>query len=84
MHSDKNTLIFGRHPIVEAVNGGKSLDRIYLQQGVRGDFEKEVRALCKEHDISLQYVPKIRMDKMVKGNHQGIVAYLSLLSYHKL
>ncbi len=81
---ENSTLIFGRHPVVDAIQSGAPLDRVYLQQGTRGDFEKELRHLCREHDIPLQYVPKERLSKMVKGNHQGIVAYLSLLTYHRL
>ena len=81
---EKNTLIFGRHPIVDALQSGAQLDKIFLQQGVTGDFEKEVRKLCREHDVPLQYVPKERMNKLVKGNHQGIVGYLALLDYARL
>jgi 23S rRNA (guanosine2251-2'-O)-methyltransferase len=80
----KPTLIFGRHPVVDAIQAGASIDRIYLQQGTRGDFEKEIRILCKQNDVPLQYVPKERLNKMVKGNHQGIVGYLSLLTYYRL
>jgi 23S rRNA (guanosine2251-2'-O)-methyltransferase len=81
---EKNTLIFGRHPIVDALKSGTRLDKIFLQQGVRGEFEKEIRILCREYDVPLQYVPNERMNKMVKGNHQGIVAYLALLDYAQL
>ena len=80
----KNTLIFGRHPVVDAIQSGTSMDRLYLQQGVRGDFEKEIRRLCREFDIPLQYVPKERMSKMTGGNHQGIIGYASLLLYYRL
>jgi 23S rRNA (guanosine2251-2'-O)-methyltransferase len=79
-----DTLIYGRHPIEDAIQSGANLDRVYLQQGIRGDFEKEMRRLCREHDIPLQYVPKERLDKMVRGNHQGIVGYLSLLTYYRI
>ncbi len=81
---EKNTLIFGRHPIVDALQSGAQMDKIFLQQGVTGDFEKEVRRLCREFDVPLQYVPKERMSKMVKGNHQGIIGYLALLDYARL
>jgi 23S rRNA (guanosine2251-2'-O)-methyltransferase len=82
--SEKNSLVFGRHPIVEALQSGAHFDKIFLQQGTRGDFEKDIRRLCREHDVPLQYVPKEKMNKMVKGNHQGIVGYLALLDYYRL
>lgn len=49
-----------------------------------GDFEKEVRFLCREHDIPLQYVPKEKLSKITGGNHQGIIGYLALLTYYRL
>lgn len=82
--TEKNTLIFGRHPIVDALQSGAQLDKIFLQQGVRGDFEREIRILCRQYDVPLQYVPKEKMNKMTKGNHQGIIGYLALLDYYKL
>lgn len=82
--SEKNTLVFGRHPVLDALRSGAQFDKIFLQQGTRGDFEKEVRRLCREHDVPLQYVPKEKMNKMVKGNHQGIAGHLALLNYYRL
>jgi len=82
--SEKNTFIFGRHPIVEALQSGTRFDKIFLQQGTRGDLEKEIRYLCRTQDVPLQYVPKEKMNKMVKGNHQGIIGFLALLDYYRL
>lgn len=82
--SEKTTFVFGRHPIVDSLQSGAQFDKIFLQQGIRGDFEKEIRRLCREHDVPLQYVPKEKMNKMVKGNHQGIVGFLALLDYYRL
>lgn len=80
----KKQVIFGRHPIVDAIASGASVDKIFLQQGTRGEFEKEIRSLSKENNIPCQFVPKEKLNKMVKGNHQGIVALLSLIPYYKV
>lgn len=77
-------IIFGRHPVVDAINAGKRFEKLYLQRGTHGEFEKEIRALAKAHGIPLQYVPKERMSRLTKGNHQGIVGLLSLIPYYKL
>lgn len=47
-------------------------------------MEKEIRHLSKEFDLPLQVVPKERLNKMTRGNHQGVVAYLSLVAYQNL
>lgn len=82
--SNKKQLISGRHPVVEAIERGTPFDKLILQQGVRGDFEKEIRQLSKAFNIPLQVVPKERLSKLVRGNHQGIVGLISLITYNKL
>lgn len=80
----RKQIIFGRHPVVDAIQSGSSIDKIFLQQGIRGEFEKEIRGLSKQFSIPCQFVPKEKLAKMVRGNHQGIVAMLSLISYYKI
>lgn len=77
-------VIFGRHPVVEAMRSGAAIDKVILQQGVRGEFEKEVRQLSRELDIPLQVAPRERLNKWTKANHQGIVALQSLITYQRL
>ncbi len=77
-------MIIGRHPIVDAIKSGQPIDKLILQKGVRGEFEKEIRWLTKQHNIPLQVVPKERMGKFSRGNHQGIIGFLSLLPYYRL
>ena len=83
-NTSKNNIIFGRHPVVDAVRSGADIDKIFIQRGTSGDFEKEVRKLCKEQEIPLQYVPKEKLNRITQGNHQGIIGYLALLQYYRL
>ncbi len=84
MAKKNEQLIFGRHPVLDAIKSGASVDKLLIQQGVRGEFEKEIRALSKVHNIPLQSVPKERMARFTQGNHQGIIGFLSLIRYYKL
>ena len=77
-------MIFGRHPVVDAINAGRDFDKLVIQKGVRGEFEKEIRQLSKTFGIPLQYVPKERMARMASGNHQGIIGFLSLIKYYRI
>lgn len=82
---DKNQLIFGRHPVVDAIRAGKDIDKVMLQKGTTGNVEKELRKLCKQHNIPLQYTPKERIARYAKGkNHQGVIAFLALIPYYKI
>lgn len=78
-------LIFGHHPVLEALYAtDRPLEKVFFQQGLRGDFEKEVRRLCRERDVPLQVVPKEKLSRLVKGQHQGIVAAVPLIDFMKI
>jgi 23S rRNA (guanosine2251-2'-O)-methyltransferase len=80
----QNNLLYGRHPVVEALQNGVSLDKVMLQQGIRGEMEKELRHLCKKAGIPLLVVPKDRLKRLTSGNHQGVVAFQALVRYYRL
>ncbi len=84
MEEKQSYLIYGRHPVVDAIQSGQAIDKLYLQQGTRGDFEKEIRQLSKAHDIPLQVVPKEKLNRFTKANHQGIVGFLAMIAYYQL
>lgn len=77
-------LIYGHHPVVEAIESGRPVEKVFFQQGLRGEMEKEIRHLTKAHDIPLQVVPRERLNKMVRGNHQGVAAWLALVEFQNL
>ncbi len=70
--------------MLDALNSGQEIDRVILQQGTRGEFEKEIRHACRRLDVLLQVAPKERLDRLVRGNHQGVVAYAALIQYQSL
>lgn len=79
-----NTMIIGRHPVLDAIAAGKELDRVVLQRGISRDFEKEIKAICKSRQIPMQILPKERMNRITRKNHQGIIAFISLIKYYKI
>lgn len=84
MQTNQKNIIFGRHPVVDAIRSGTPIDKLILQQGTRGEFEKEIRQLSRKFNIPLQVVPKERMGKFTRSNHQGIIGLLSAITYYKL
>jgi len=79
-----NNLIVGRNPVLEALQDNLEMDKVYLQVGVRGEFEKEIRKTCKLLNVPLAVVPKEKLNFMYRGNHQGIIGVASLIKYQKL
>ena len=84
--NEENFIIYGRHPVVDAIKAGKLFEKIMLLQGTTGETEIELRKLTREHNIPLSMVPKDKLNKMAaKGaNHQGVIGFLALLEYQKL
>ena len=84
MTTDNKTLIYGRHPVLDAINAGTPFDKLILQNGIQRDFETTIRQLSKQFNIPLQILPKEGLNKLVGGNHQGIIGLLSVVSYYQL
>lgn len=77
-------MVYGRHPVVDAIKAGLPVDKVVLQQGIRGEFEKEIRHLTRDWEVPLQVVPKERLQKIAGGNHQGVVAFISPIPFQRL
>jgi len=81
MSSFKNRLIIGRQPLVEAIAAGKTIDKILLQKNANGETSNQIRTLCKEHQIPMQFVPVEKLNSFTKANHQGVIAFTALVNY---
>ncbi|MFT4568264.1 MAG: 23S rRNA (guanosine2251-2'-O)-methyltransferase [Saprospiraceae bacterium] len=80
-----NQIIYGRNPVMDTLNSIQHIERVYLRANITGDWEKEVRQICKERDIPLKKVPPIKLDKLTRNkNHQGIAAITSLIRYQEI
>ena len=81
---DKSSFIYGLHPVAEAVKSGKEIDRILFRKGLQGSFSAELLDLARKNDIPFQFVPKEKLDRITRKNHQGVIALLSGISYEGL
>lgn len=73
--------IYGIRAVIEAVNAGKTIDRVFLQKGLQGALYKELLATLQGAQIATQYVPIEKLNRMSKKNHQGVIATLSAVEY---
>lgn len=77
----KEEIIYGLHPVIEAVRAGVEIDRILIRTGLKGENVRILGTLVKENNILLQYVPLEKLNKLTPRNHQGVVAFISRISY---
>ena len=80
----KSSRIIGRNPVLEAFEEVDYFDKIFLQKGTHGEFEKEIRSKAKGRNIPISFIPKEKMNKMAPGNHQGVIALVSPIAYYNL
>lgn len=83
-NNSNNQFIFGIRAIIEAITSGKEIETLYVQRGLTGDLYQELKKVSAEHQISAQFVPVEKLDRMTPKNHQGAVAVISPIIYHKI
>jgi 23S rRNA (guanosine2251-2'-O)-methyltransferase len=73
--------IFGIRPVIEAIKAGKQIDRLLIKQGLQGELYHELMTEVKTHYIVYQIVPIERIELVTRKNHQGVLAWLSVIEY---
>lgn len=76
MEKDSN-IIFGVKPVIEAINSGKEIDKLYIQRDISGSGLSELRNAIKKAKIPFSHVPIQKLNKMTSSNHQGVVGHIS-------
>lgn len=79
----KSTLVIGRYPVLEAMQKGVQLDRIYLS-AVNGDLVEEVKQMAARLNIPINKVPVEKLNSFNVSNHEGCVALKSSIQYQDL
>jgi len=77
-------LVYGIHPILEALNAGKDIEKILLSRELRNQQVREITDLAEKLEIPVQKVPNEKLDSFTKANHQGIVAFVSMIEYQPI
>lgn len=76
--------IIGRNPVIEALRSGRYINKIWIAEGAAKGQVQIVLALAKENKIILQHAPKKKLDQLVEGNHQGVIAQVAAYQYAEL
>ncbi|MBN8703704.1 MAG: 23S rRNA (guanosine(2251)-2'-O)-methyltransferase RlmB [Bacteroidetes bacterium] len=86
MHQKENNnqLIFGIRPIIEAIESGKEIDKVFVQRALSGDLFKSLFKLLRDKNIYYQFVPPQKLNSLTSKNHQGVVAYMAVVEYENI
>jgi 23S rRNA (guanosine2251-2'-O)-methyltransferase len=80
----KEEFIYGLHPVIEAIRSGKEIDKVLFRAGLKGETVRMLTTLVKENNVPFQYVPAEKLNRITMKNHQGVIAFLSMISYTRL
>ncbi|PUZ25482.1 23S rRNA (guanosine(2251)-2'-O)-methyltransferase RlmB [Chitinophaga parva] len=77
----QSALIIGRQPIIEALQAGKPLERIFMLRGASGDTIPQIRTLAEAAQIPINQVPVEKLNSFTPANHQGVIALTTQINY---
>jgi 23S rRNA (guanosine2251-2'-O)-methyltransferase len=80
----KSSLVIGRQPVIEAMNTGKQLDRIYLDTKALGKDIEEIKKLAAINKVPVNYVPTAKLNGFNITDHEGCVAQVAKVQYYDL
>lgn len=80
----KSDFIFGMHAVIEAINSEKEIEKILIKKGLQGELYHELSDLARKLRIPVQLVPIEKIDRITRKNHQGIVAFISPITYYNI
>ena len=80
---EKN-MIFGIRAVIEAIDAGKEIDKIFLRREMGGDLARELFDKLKDAQVAIQRVPLEKLNRLTMKNHQGVVAYISSVEYQRI
>ena len=80
----KETKLYGLRAILEAIEADKSIDKIFLQKGLRGELFTQLEKKIRKKDLNFSYVPVEKLNRLTTSNHQGAVAQISPISFYDL
>jgi 23S rRNA (guanosine2251-2'-O)-methyltransferase len=79
----KKEIVFGLHPVIEAIKSGQEIDKILVQKQVNEQL-KELLQLAHSYNVPIQKVPPEKLKRITSKNHQGVIALMSAITFASL
>jgi 23S rRNA (guanosine2251-2'-O)-methyltransferase len=76
--------IFGIRAILEAIQSGKSIDRVWLLKGTQSKLFEQLLHVLRSNNIAFSFVPVERLNRFSEKNHQGAVARIAALATQEM
>ena len=76
--------IIGRNPVIEALKSEREVNKLWIAEGSQKGSMIQIAGMAKEQGVLVQIVPKKKIDQMVEGNHQGVIAQVAAYEYAEI
>lgn len=77
--------IEGRNAVLEAFRSGKTVDKLYIQDGLKDGAISSILREAKKCDVIVSFVKKDRLDDMSRDRkHQGVIAICAAYEYSSI
>lgn len=77
----EQNIVFGIHPVIEAIESGREIEKIFLKKGTTNPAITDIKRTLKSKRIPFQEVPQEKLFRLTRKNHQGVIALLSPIEY---
>ncbi len=81
---EEKNYIFGIRAIIEAIEAGKTIDKLFIQKGLHNDLFAELWKLVRLKRINYKHVPLEKINRLTRKNHQGVFAFISPIDFHNI
>lgn len=81
---NKEDFVFGTRAVIEAIKNGKTIDKILIKKGLSNELFSELHQLIKQYQITTQFVPVEKINRVTRKNHQGVLAFISPVDFHNI
>ncbi len=80
----RHDLIYGIRAVIEGIRAGKDIEKILIKTGLKGELVGELLHQARQNKVPWQYVPMEKINRIHSGNHQGVIAFVSPITYDKI
>ncbi|MFN8678331.1 MAG: 23S rRNA (guanosine(2251)-2'-O)-methyltransferase RlmB [Thermomicrobiales bacterium] len=79
-------LIYGRNAVIETLQGRRTIERLFVAEGVREDDRmRTLLALAAKRKVAVERIPRLMLDDATRGaNHQGVALEAEAYRYATL
>ncbi len=78
-------VIYGRNPVLEAIESKQPIDKIYIQSGRKGEIFSRIYKKAREQNIPIVQADAKKIKQIAEGGkHQGVAAFISPVYYLNL